>query len=218
MNSGRSFEHLLYMMEDRPFAQGGRAMTSLGQEVPADGGLRQICLAMRGELRRFLLARRMSEADAEDLLQDLYIRLEASVSGPIRSPRAYLYQILNNMAHTRRRTETRRLVREAEWHGADDGGEQADTSPSAEAALVARDQLMRVESRLAELPERTAYAFRQFRIEGRSQKSIAEELDISLSAVEKHLQRAYRALLEVRTQLERMPGEADGTGGTDGSS
>ncbi|TCM20899.1 RNA polymerase sigma-70 factor (ECF subfamily) [Novosphingobium sp. PhB165] len=217
-------------------------MTSLGQEVPAEGGLRQLSLAMRGELRRFLLARRVSEADAEDVLQDLFIRLETSVTGPVRSPRAYLYQMVNNMAHTRRRTETRRQARDAGWievrpdartgtgtgtgtHGRGDAAEeQADAAPDPETALVARDQLARVEARLAELPERTAHIFRQFRVEGASQKDIAIEQGISLSAVEKHLQRAYRAVLEIRNRLEDTPpttgmtGPAEMTGGFDGSS
>ncbi|KPH59543.1 sigma-70 family RNA polymerase sigma factor [Novosphingobium sp. ST904] len=193
-------------------------MTSLGQEVPADGGLRQVCLAMRGELRRFLLARRVSEADVEDLLQDLFLRLETTVTGPVRAPRAYLYQMVNNMAHTRRRTETRRQSRDAGWIDARDGEEQADAAPDAEATLVARDQLARVEARLAQLPERTAYVFRQFRIEGASQKEIAGHLGISLSAVEKHLQRAYRAVLEIRARLDDAAGGAGRTGGFDDSS
>ncbi|WP_240198074.1 sigma factor [Novosphingobium sp. P6W] len=77
-------------------------MTSQGCEVPADAGLRQLCLALRPELRRFLLARRVGEADADDLLQDLFLRVETSVTGPVRFPRAYLYQMLNTMAHSRR--------------------------------------------------------------------------------------------------------------------
>jgi RNA polymerase sigma-70 factor (ECF subfamily) len=35
-----------------------------------------------------------------------------------------------------------------------------------------------------------------------SQPEIAAELEISLSAVEKHLQKAYRALIEVRRRLD----------------
>ena len=209
-------------------------MTSQGQEVPADAGLRQLCLALRPELRRFLLARRLSEADAEDLLQDLFLRVETSATGPVRSPRAYLYQMLNNMAHTRRRTDARQQARDADWldaparTGARTGAatgtgtgsgssgaetEMPDLAPDPETTLLARDHLARVEARLGQLPERTAHVFRQYRIEGVSQKLIARDLGISLSAVEKHLQRAYSAVLEIRSRLDADV--AGQTGGTD---
>jgi RNA polymerase sigma-70 factor (ECF subfamily) len=55
---------------------------------------------------------------------------------------------------------------------------------------------------LRALPERTAFIFRQYRVEGASQKAIADELGISLSAVEKHLQRAYKAVLAVRLRQD----------------
>jgi RNA polymerase sigma-70 factor (ECF subfamily) len=47
---------------------------------------------------------------------------------------------------------------------------------------------------LRSLGERTDYIFRRHRVEGIPQRDIAAELGISLSAVEKHLQRAYRAV------------------------
>lgn len=206
---------VLKVDEETSFAGMSRAMTAEGVPVPADAGLRQLCMTLRGELRRFLLARRVAEMDADDLLQDLFLRLETTVTGPIRSPRAYLYQMLNNMAHTRRRTETRQQARDAGWlhlggdRSADRGARRgngdediADSAANPEASLLARDHLTRVNERLDRLPERTAYVFRQYRIEGVSQKDIALDLGISLSAVEKHLQRAYHAVLEIRNELD----------------
>ena len=52
------------------------------------------------------------------------------------------------------------------------------------------------------LARRGQLVFRRFRVEGVSQRQIADELGISLSAVEKHLQKAYRALIEVRRRLD----------------
>ena len=73
---------------------------------------------------------------------------------------------------------------------------------SAERTVIARDQIGLVEAALAELGERTETIFRRFRIDGISQREIAEELGISLSAVEKHLHKAYVALVELRRQLD----------------
>jgi len=187
--------------------------------VPAQAGLRQLCLSLRGELKRFLLARGTGEADAEDLLQDLFLRIENSTTGPVRAPKAYLYQMLNNLAHTRRRTETRRQARDADWLEIRQAGGEADSTPDQAEMLAARDELERVEARLAWLPERTAYIFRQYRIEGISQKDIAKELGISLSAVEKHLQRAYKEVLVIRGELESLPRPLGSEeGGRDGPS
>ena len=68
---------------------------------------------------------------------------------------------------------------------------------SGERIVLARDQLRVVEARLAGLGERTWTILRLFRIHGLPQERIAADLGISLSAVEKHLQKAYRALLSI---------------------
>lgn len=52
------------------------------------------------------------------------------------------------------------------------------------------------------MPERTAFTFRAVRIDGTPQKDIALQLGISVSAVEKHLQRAYRAVLDIQHRLD----------------
>ena len=51
------------------------------------------------------------------------------------------------------------------------------------------------------LPERTRIIFRRFRIDGEPQRVIAGELGISISAVEKHLARAYQAIAAAKLRL-----------------
>ena len=46
--------------------------------------------------------------------------------------------------------------------------------------------------------ERVLDIFRLFRIEGLGQRAIAEHLGLSLSTVEKDLQKAYRALIRLK--------------------
>lgn len=167
-------------------------------------GLKQIFIEMRPELGRFLRLRCGTAEDAEDVLQDLFVKLDGLQTGPIAEPRAYLYQMANNLAHDRRRSDVRRQKRQEIWAGTAVGhAPEIDDAPSAEHVVLMRDWLRHVDATLDGLPERTAYIFRQFRIENISQKNIAIELGISVSAVEKHLQRAYRAVVDAREALEQ---------------
>lgn len=168
-------------------------------EHPA--GLEQVYLDNRPALLRFLRARGGGDA-AEDLLQELWIKAAAGVSGPIRDPLPYLYRTANNLMLDRRRAEMRQARREVEYAGPLDSSEPASEAPHEERALIAREELRTAQDALSALGERTEAVFRRFRLEGASQKQIAEEEGISLSAVEKHLQKAYRALMQLRRRFD----------------
>jgi RNA polymerase sigma-70 factor (ECF subfamily) len=169
----------------------------------AESGLAQILIATRPALLRFLLARGASADEAEDILQDLYLKAATLNAGPIAGPRAYLYRMADNLLLDRRRASARRSRREQHWaEGQGLEGEGADERPSPERSLIAREQVAQIARTLDGLPERTSETLRRFRVEGQSQKEIAADLGISLSAVEKHLQRAYRALVDCRASLD----------------
>ena len=157
----------------------------------------------RAELARFLAARRVPPDEAEDLLQDLYLKVRALESGPIAEPRAYLYRMTANLLFDRRRSAARRTSREKLWTETQLGAErEVDERPSAERQIVMREELAIVAGAIAALPERTADILRRYRIDGEAQKAIAAELGISLSAVEKHLQRAYRVVIDAQALLD----------------
>lgn len=160
-------------------------------------GLEQVYLDSRQALLRFLRARGAGDS-AEDLLQELWIKAAAGAAGPVRDPLPYLYRTANNLMLDRRRAEIRQSRREVEYAGPAEGSEPASDAPNEERALIARQELRTAQEALSALGERTEAVFRRFRLEGASQKRIAEEEGISLSAVEKHLQKAYRALIQLR--------------------
>jgi RNA polymerase sigma-70 factor (ECF subfamily) len=160
----------------------------------AASGLSAVLIANRGPLLRFLRARGAGE-DAEDVMQELWLKVERlEAEGPIADPRAYLFRMADNLMHDRVRASIRRTHREQAWSetGYDPAG--WDETPSAERTLAARQRLRQVERALATLGERSQAIFRRFRIEGVTQSRIAQDEGISLSAVEKHLQRAYRVV------------------------
>lgn len=184
------------------------------------GGLESIFLANRPALLRYVRARFRGDGEPEDIVQDVWLKLSTLETGPIAEPLAYLYRMTENLVLDRRRSAIRRTNRETEWTKVQIDGtldSPIDSHPNAERILLARDHLQRVNAALAALPERTAFAFRSVRIEGTPQKEIALAMGISLSAVEKHLQRAYHAVVEVQKKLsaENSPSERLGFEGHD---
>ncbi|AMK17796.1 MULTISPECIES: RNA polymerase sigma factor [Sphingobium] len=165
-------------------------------------GLSSIFLANRPALLRFLRARGAGE-DAEDLLQDMWMKLEAKDLGPIANPLPYLYRTANNLMLDRYRSATRRGKREQDWaEGA--GGVMADPSEdiAVDERMILAERLQEAEAVLRDLGPRVELVFRRFRIEGVGQRMIAEELGVSLTTVEKDLQKAYRALMALRQRLD----------------
>lgn len=156
-----------------------------------DGGLRAIFLEQRPMLLRLLTARLGTRDDAEDALQDMWLRIDQLADQPIAQPAAFLYRIAANLATDRRIATSRRGARDTAWV---DVQPAAAEIPDAERALIARDRLRRVEASIARMPERMASALRMFRVEERPQREIADALGISVSGVEKLLQRAYRQI------------------------
>jgi RNA polymerase sigma-70 factor (ECF subfamily) len=126
------------------------------------------------------------------------LKVSASSTRPIEDPLAYLYRAANNLMLDRARAAIRRVKREQEYTGPEVGIEPADESPGSDRQLIAREELRAVVAELAALGGRTEDVFRRFRLAGQSQRDIAADLGISLSAVEKHLQKAYRVLLIVK--------------------
>ena len=169
-------------------------------------GLTQLLGEMRSDLLRFMLVRQCDPAEVEDLLQDLYVKLTRIRTGPVSNPRAYLYQMANNLLHDHRRGRRRQQQRDDHWTRHRVGPDlEKDADPSPEESAIARDELERVNAAIASMPDRTAQILKSYRLDGMSQKAIAESLGLSLSAVEKHLQRAYRKLLVVREELDGTP-------------
>ena len=165
-------------------------------------GLEAVFLANRETLLRFLRARGGADA-AEDLLQEVWLRAATADTGPIAEPLSYLYRTANNLMLDRHRSATRGQRRDQEWSDAAGGAVPGvSDAPSAERILIGRERLRIAEAALAALGDRAASVFRRYRIEGVSQREIAADLGISLSAVEKDLQKAYRAMIDLRRRID----------------
>ena len=156
--------------------------------------LAQAFMASQPALLRYLRARGAGE-DAEDCLQDLWIRAQASADDRVGDALAYLYRMAHNLMLDRYRSSRRRQDRESSYRKDFLGGDgEADDAPEAERLLLGRERLRHVDRVLAGLGSRTEYIFRRHRVDEVGQREIAAELGITLSAIEKHLQKAYRAV------------------------
>lgn len=155
-----------------------------------EGGLKAYFLRERPMLLRLLTARLGNVEEADDVLQDVWLRLETMTSPPISQPAGYLFRIANNLAIDRRRAAAYRSQRERHW--ADIHGEASVAPP--EDAMIAASRLREIDAIVAALPDRTARIFRLYRYEHQPRRTIAETIGISVSAIEKHLQTAYRAI------------------------
>ncbi|MEG3089931.1 RNA polymerase sigma factor [Sphingomonas sp. PB1R3] len=159
-------------------------------------GIEAVFLANREKLVRFLAVRGAGDA-AEDLVQDLWVKLAGRMDGPIANPLAYLYRAADMLMVDRYRSRRQAERREQDWVEEQGGAEP----PAAERALVARQTAERIATTLAALGERPATIFRRVRIEGVPQKRIAEEWGISISTVESDLRLAAQAIAALKDQI-----------------
>jgi RNA polymerase sigma factor (sigma-70 family) len=166
-------------------------------DVIASEGLAGVFLEHRARLLAFLKARGAGDA-ADDLLQELWfkaIRVEGAVEP---SPLSYLYRMADRLLITNWRTTARRTRRDGDWIGAQQDADAA----TAELRLIARETLDLAIRRLRQLGQRVEHVVRRFRLDGLSQREIADELGVSLSTVEKDLRKGYAALIAVRSSVD----------------
>lgn len=160
-------------------------------------GLHATLLKERGRLLRFLAARGVGH-EAEDVFHDLWRKIAVMPERSIADPVSYIFRAAENHMRDLRRATMSREKRQFDWHGMADVPEDA---PAGERVLIAREQLKHVQAALAGLGSRVDYVFRRYRLDGVGQAEIANELGMSLSSVEKDLQKAYRTLAELRIKL-----------------
>jgi len=159
--------------------------------LPDASGLSRLYDEMRVELLRLLVARTGDRSEAEDLLQEIWVRLQAAESGPVANGRSYLYRAANNLVLDRLRATSRRAERETAWASLQQGPnlshDSADQRPNAEETLLAREEAAALMSAIEALPPGARRVFRMHKIDALPQAEVAAQLGISRSAVEKHI-------------------------------
>ncbi len=155
-------------------------------------------LERRDDLVRFLTARLGSSAAAEDLAQDLYVRLATlKLAGPVENPSAFLYRAAVNLMLDRGRGDLRAARRDQAWQdtqGLVVAGVAAADTPSPEDAASARERFRLLTEAVEDLPPKTRRAFVLAKFEGLSQAEAAERLGVTPKTVENQLAAALKQL------------------------
>jgi RNA polymerase sigma factor (sigma-70 family) len=150
-------------------------------------GLREVLVARYDDLRSRLSQRLGSAELAGEALQDTWLRLDQGDGiASVRRPMAYLFRMAFNIAVDRLRAQNRRLTTTEVQTLIETADEAPDPARTAEARFEVA-ALVRI---MAELSPRQRSILLAARLDGTSQRKIAEQLGISLSLVEKELRLA----------------------------
>ena len=153
----------------------------------------------RDVLLRFLTARLGHREDAEDVLQELYIRLgRAADTADIHDLGAYLFRAAMNLARDWQRDRSRARTRDMAWVETQRivvGGQTVDDTPSAENAYGAKQRITAIRNAIEELSPQCRRVFLLHKFEGLTHQEVAERVGISRSTVEKHMHTALRHLM-----------------------
>jgi RNA polymerase sigma-70 factor (ECF subfamily) len=157
-------------------------------------------LEKREALLRFFTARLGSPAAAEDLVQDIYVKLcTLDSETAVMNEAAFLYRLGSNLMLDRLRQQRRAAARDADWRDANVtvvvGLEVSDELPADE-RVAGRQRLAALLRAIEALPPAHRQAFRLHKLEGMSQVDTAQAMGVSLSSVEKYLRAALKQLSE----------------------
>jgi RNA polymerase sigma factor (sigma-70 family) len=137
-------------------------------------------------VRAALLRRGRTRDEADDLVQEAWIRLAVyERDNAVAEPEAFLMRAALNLSIDEQRSRAARGE-----HVLVDELRLVDTAPGTEATVLARERLARLVICLGQLGEKTRTLYLEHRIDGMSYLQIAQKHGISVSAVEKHVARA----------------------------
>jgi len=170
------------------------------QQRAGDNPLLAAFLEKRQNLVLYLAARVRSMPTAEDLVQDLYLKVAAlEPDAQVRAPTALLYRMAANLLVDHLRSDQRGARRNAQWRldtRATLGGLDVVSEPAADEALIAQERVRQLAEAVAALPPQMGRAFRLHKLEGLSQAQAAQAMGVSQKMIEQHVAAAIRRLTE----------------------
>lgn len=155
-------------------------------------------LKQRPVLKRFLIARFRDSAIAEDILQEIYLKLaRTTLKTDVKNHTAYLFRVANNLALDFRKQQQRAAARDHEWsdlsrHKVAGVPVQDDAGP--DRVLDGKKKVTLIKKIIEEMPPQRRRVFTLHKIEGHSHEEVAAQLGVSRGTIEKHMSKALKAL------------------------
>ena len=154
----------------------------------------QEVLPLEGVLKRFLRRNWRDEDDLPDLRQEVYARLlEGCAVARPDSAQAFMLSIARNLLIDR--TRRARIV-SIETFADMDALEISAESVTIERQLMARSELQLLQRALQQLPPRCRQVVELRKIEGLSQREVAQQMGITENTVERQVSLGVRALAD----------------------
>lgn len=154
----------------------------------------------RESLVLFLAARTRCMATAEDLVQELYLKIAAlDPEEEVRAPSALLHRMAANLLVDHVRSAQRSGRRAAQWRSETRtfiGGDDVVSEPAADEVVISKERARLLAEAVAALPPQMGRAFRLHKLEGRSQAETARVMGVSVKMVEQHIAAAIRNLAQ----------------------
>ncbi len=148
------------------------------------------------DVRRFLLFKSKNIDTADDILQEVFFKLWQNCDNvDYQKVKSYLFSVANNMFLNMIKHNKVVLNYEKTYNG-------SQTNQQSPEYLMIEDEFYeKIQNEIALLPEKQRKVFLMNRIENKKYREIAEELQISIKAVEK---RMHLALKTLRAQIGKV--------------
>ena len=155
-------------------------------------------LPLEPMLERYLRRSWRDQGEIPDLRQDAYVRVyEAALREKPFNPKHFLFQVARNLMIDRSR---RKSVVSFDSFADFDGVEVDDDQPDAEQSAAARQELRLLMTAIGDLPPRCRQVVTLRKIDGLSQREVAQKMGITEDTVERQVSNGVRLL---RDALQR---------------
>lgn len=161
-------------------------------EGPAGAGELGAWLTEYGPALRTYFSKRASHADVDDLVQDVFLRLQTRANaGPVENVQGYLFRIAANVLVDRRREDVAQG-----WSGLAPLEEAEDPIEelSPERTLIGKQDYTQAILAISRLPPRMRAAFMFHRFEQMTYPAIARRMGNSPGAVKQLIRKAFHRL------------------------
>lgn len=203
MNSGESVDR------QRDTGKGSVSMQALSTSIPQSPAVDDsVAMARREdvallftELRRplfrYLLSLSLKPHEAEDVVQETFLRLcEQFASGVCVNLRAWVFRVAHNLAFDQHRRRLRQPVSDCELAAASSGSiatQAWDLRATPEQHAIEQQRLQRLDLAMQRLPQHQQYCL-HLRAEGLRYREIAEALGVGTSTVADWVQAGLQRL------------------------